>query len=201
MNDGQKRRHIRDIAHLYISGSRQREPAPRSCLVIAGENKRCFPGFHAANLAAALAVRGCDVRLHERSGLLPNAGFYLALPPARYIRWDKSESETDPGLAGVTVDCSTGAVEAFRGESPRAQVDFLHVPPLFSALPPGECLPPWGSGVRSPVIVVFVGGEGTRTGTPAGFSERFCPAAVLFLHTGESDATRCGAYKIGRAHV
>jgi hypothetical protein len=92
MNDGQKRRHIRDIAHLYISGSRDRTPAPRVTLVIVGENRACFSGFHAANLAAALSARGCSVRLSERSGLLPNAGFYLALSPSQYIRWDDAES-------------------------------------------------------------------------------------------------------------
>jgi len=188
MNDGQRRRHIRDIAHLYISGARHGEPAPRLCLVIAGQDRRCFPGFHAANLAAALAARGCEVYLHERSGLLPNAGFYFSLPPSRYIRWEDSEGETDSGLAGVTVDCSDGTVKVARGESPRARIDLFHIPPMTEKNQAMDCSAVSGEEPETPVIVVLVGGERVWDGAPAGFLERFDPDTVLVFRTGESGA-------------
>jgi hypothetical protein len=189
MNDGQRRRHVRDIAHLYISGARHREPAPRLCLVIAGADRGCFPGFHAANLAAALAVRGCEVRLHERSGLLPNAGFYFSLPPSQYIRWEDSEGETDSGLAGVTLDCSRGALRIPRGDWPRARIDLLHLPPLTEKTRAMDYFGLSGEeGPGPPVVVLLVGGETVLDGIPAGFLERFEPDTVLVFHTTESGA-------------
>lgn len=190
MNDGHKRRHIRDIAHLYISGVRQRDPAPRVCLVMAGEDRRCFPGFHAANLAAALAARGCEVRVHERSGLLPNAGFYLALPPSRYIPWEEAEGEPGrglhPGLSGVKVEFSPGSVGTAPGESPRTQVDVFHVPPLSDGKPVGE-LPSSRGGELGPlVIVVIAGGTGLPEEIPAVFWGSLVPDAILVFCTGES---------------
>jgi hypothetical protein len=188
MNDGQRKRHIRDIAHLYISGARHGEPAPHLCLVIAGEDRGCFPGFHAANLAAALALRGCEVRLHERSGLLPNAGFYLSLPPSRYIRWEDSEGEPDSGLAGVTVDCSTGAVKVARGDSPRARIDLFHLPPMTEKTRAMDYPALSGEEPKTPVIVLLVGGERVRDRVPAGFLERLEPDTVLVFHTDGSGA-------------
>lgn len=187
MNDGQKRRHIRNIAHLYLSGSRRGEPAPHFCLVIAGDNKSCFPGFHAANLAAALAARGCEVRVHDRSGLLPNAGFYLALPPSTYIRWDAPEGGAEPALAGVTFDCAIGEVDAIHGESPRAQVELFHEPPLSTAPAARRGLPSWGDGSRPLVIALIVGGEGVRPRVPARFPGQPGPDTVLLLRTEEDE--------------
>jgi len=207
MNDGQKRRHIRDIAHLYISGARRRDPAPRACLLVTGENKLAFPGFHAANLAAALAARGCEVRLHERSGLLPNAGFYLALPPTGYIPWNLADDETAIGLSGVTLDYAPRRDEEVSGETTRPQVDFFHFPPLSGVTPAGEpstherasvepaaleCAALLRAQPRPILIVVVAGAGGPRPGIPAGFLGSLVPDVVMALRTGDSGLAGCG---------
>ena len=73
-------RSIRDIAHLYITKPRDDYRA----IVVTGVDVETFPGFHVANLAAALSVLGRRVRVVERSGLLLNAARFLAMPPQVY---------------------------------------------------------------------------------------------------------------------
>jgi len=191
MNDGQKRRHIRDIAHLYISGSRDRAPAPRVTLLIVGENRACFSGFHAANLAAALSARGCSVRVSERSGLLPNAGFYLALSPSQYIRWDDAESEPVAGLAGVMIDCANGEFEPSSGESHRPRVDLVHVPPSSDDKSLETSLRLVDETAQPLAIMLIVDfdqappGTPVYQGVPACLAERLKSVATFVLHSSD----------------
>lgn len=46
---------------------------------------RALPGFHVANLAAAMAASGRRVLLHEWSGVQPSAAYFLSLPPAVFL--------------------------------------------------------------------------------------------------------------------
>ncbi len=136
MADSHKPRHIRDIAHLYISRLKTHSSAPRATLLIAGDSKRCFPGFHAANLAAAFASRGIAVRLLELSGILPNAGFYMSLAPERYIHWDGRDVEVVfSGLSGIKIGYSLGARRGLEGSAGRPRIGLVHLPP---ASPIGE---------------------------------------------------------------
>lgn len=139
MSETHKPRHIRDIAHLYISRPRYRSKAEPVALWIAGENRGCFPGFHVANLAAAMAARDWSVEVLERSGLLPNALFYMALPPREYMGWDGCEQGPTPGLGRVTITmaprehpeprASNEPME--KGDLPVGpRLEITHLPPL-----------------------------------------------------------------------
>lgn len=114
-------RSIRDIAHLYLSA---RESAPRR-VVVAGADRACFPGFHVANLAAALARARYRVRVVEQSGLVVNAARFLALPPQVYA----SLAACPPSASAID------GVEVWFDAPPEATasprtVDLVHVPPL-----------------------------------------------------------------------
>lgn len=132
MLENRKPRHIRDIAHLYISRSRQASRPAGSIVWLSGDDRKSFPGLHAANLAAALAASGCAVRLLDRSAVLPNAGYYMMLSPAQYLRWQDRGHGLALGLGGVEVDCSR---DDHRGPPPGLLTDRLalvHLPPLSS---------------------------------------------------------------------
>lgn len=131
MLENRKPRHIRDIAHLYISRPQTRTDAPAVTLCVVAEDKRCFPGFHVANIAAALSGKNCPVRLLDRSGLLPNAGYYMSISPRRYTpREEDDAAGPTPGMAGVEVDCSSGDTIALPQGSRYARVVLVHLPPL-----------------------------------------------------------------------
>lgn len=122
-----KPRHIRDIAHLYLS---RLDPPARDggrCVVVAGVDRECFPAFHVANMAAALAGRGHAVRLAELSAEPLNTGFFLSLPPAVYI---------DPPSDGVGVSAlgRVTLVHALARETSEAgRIDLVHLPPVAAA--------------------------------------------------------------------
>jgi len=123
-------RSIRDIAHLYVS--RRRQGARR--IILLGARREWFPGFHAANLAAAFALDGYAVRLVERSGLLANAGFFLALPPAVYAAPGRGEFSAVSAFGGVDVWFAPPP-PAFAGASQHESgvVELVHAPPLDAA--------------------------------------------------------------------
>lgn len=123
-------RHIRDIAHLYLS---RRQGGARAVVSVAVTSSRreCFGGLHVANLAVAFARRKLDVRLYELSGTLPNASFYLAHPPRLYLGTRAWGQDTfHPALAGVSLTFETAPPPA--GGSGRPQVHLIHLPALSS---------------------------------------------------------------------
>lgn len=130
MLENRKPRHIRDIAHLYISRPQARTEAPTVSVCVAAENKRCIPGFHVANIAAALSVKNCPVRVLDRSGLLPNVGYYMSLNPARYIRRAVEGAGLTAGMAGVEIDCCPEGPRVVPQAFRYARVELVHLPPL-----------------------------------------------------------------------
>jgi hypothetical protein len=116
MNDHRKPRHIRDIAHLYIS----RMPARinRHLVWVTAASRDCFSAYHAANLALGIARRGHVVELVEASGILPCTAYFLRLPPRVYIK-HKTQCPEEPlsALGGITVKFSVEQHEAFQDVS------------------------------------------------------------------------------------
>jgi len=169
-------RHIRDIAHLYVSRMRKPEHGRRLRLIVAGAERSCFPGFHTANLAVALAASGCAVRLAEMSGLQPNAGFFLALPPDVYIDGPAlnaggTATPVASALSGVDIafDLAGPPTEANGG---RAVVEVVHAPPA-------EFESAWRQTAASAVegfagavaVVVLDGGQGVGKRLLAGLPD------------------------------
>jgi len=131
-----KPRHIRDIAHLYLSRMRSLEtPAPRRQVIVAGLGPECFPAFHLANIAAAMSSLGQPVRVVERSGLLANTAFFLSLPPEVYIgAGSRSVPTSVSALGGVKVsfpgsESGDGREAADVLGQSRDVVDLFHFPP------------------------------------------------------------------------
>lgn len=140
MADAHKPRHIRDIAHLYISRLQEDKPTRRASVVVTGTVKECFPGYHAANLAAGLSRIGHSVRLVELSGLWPCSAHFLSLPSRIYLKIKTLRPEEEiSALAGVAIRFSIptdreeqGAhlLARSRGGSGRAgPIDVYHLPP------------------------------------------------------------------------
>lgn len=148
---GHRPRHIRDIAHLYLSRQNQ-NPAVRK-IVIFGNTRDDFPGFHAANLAVAFARAERSVRLLDLSGLVPDSAYFLALPPEIALdpQWrEKFARAPFTALAGVRLSFS---LEESDGVETGAAVDVLHAPisALFSNLP--EKVLGWMRGADAHVCV------------------------------------------------
>ena len=113
MNDHRKPRHIRDIAHLYIS----RLPAriDRHRVWVTAISRDCFSAYHAANLALGMAHRGHVVELVEASGVLPCTAYFLRLPPRVYIKHKaQCPEESLSALGGIKLKFSAETDEAIR---------------------------------------------------------------------------------------
>lgn len=192
-------RHIRDIAHLYISNSQSTSYAPSATLLTVGENRRCFSGFHAANLAAALSAKGVCVHLFERSGVLPNAGFFMSLPPRRYIPWEDDEDAPVAGVGGVTIDCSPKGFPTFEGDSRCPRVDVVHLPPTLPEKPFQEGLRDVRGFVQPVTILLILRiGKTTSGEIPECVARELGPVAacVLYLddtgpHSRDDDPSVC----------
>ncbi len=123
-------RHIRDIAHLFLSRRQASAPAVVSILVTAA-GRECFSGLHVANLAMAFATRKFTVRLYDLSGTQPNASFYLAHPPKIYLgerTW--GQEAFHPALCGVSVAVDAVPPPAQDAGDRQSQVQLIHLPPL-----------------------------------------------------------------------
>jgi len=107
MKQPDRRRHIKDIAHLYLSRLEQPKTGASLTVLVAGAHRDTHPAFHASNLAAALAKQtSARVDLVDVSGLLPNSGYYLSLAPNIYL-----SSRTIPeraGMGGVELSFAVG---------------------------------------------------------------------------------------------
>jgi hypothetical protein len=157
-------RHIRDIAHLYVSRMRKPEHGRRLRLIVAGADRSCFPGFHTANLAVALAASGCAVRLLETSGLQPNAGFFLALPPDVYLDGPAldaggARAPSASALFGVDIAFGLGGAPA-EASAGRAAVEVIHAPPAEFESAWREAAAASVEGFTGPVAVVVLDGAG-----------------------------------------
>lgn len=135
MCDARRPRQIRDIAHLYISSRQDLLPSPSAMILIAGDDRDCLPGFHVANLAAAFAGNGLRVNLFERSTLLPNAGYFMSLPPVSYLPWVEFEGRLEVEFGGVNIDCSTGTCTPTGEDRAGPRIDIIHLPPVYPTQP------------------------------------------------------------------
>ena len=124
-------RHIRDIAHLYLSRlDGPARPGERSILV-AGTTRECFPAFHVANIAVTLSTLGHRVDLVELSGHPLNAGFFLSLPAPVYVD-EAGDGSAVSALGQVTLTRSLpdrrGLGDGDRNGSGHIRV--VHLPPV-----------------------------------------------------------------------
>jgi hypothetical protein len=131
MTEPTRPRGIRDIAHLYLSRQASRaRPAPIDLWVV-GEDRRCFPGFHTANLAAALVASKVHVRVFELSRLVLNSAFYFCLPPEAYLsRPASSDRRFVPAMNGVSIVFDSVGLMGETDGSDNASVNLIHLPPL-----------------------------------------------------------------------
>jgi hypothetical protein len=97
MNETGRPRHIRDIAHVYLSRLRS-DFNQHNYLIISGETRDGFAAFHTANLVTAFAVLGArsgsrtNITVFDVSEVLPNVGFFLAMPPRAYVHRSPTEA-------------------------------------------------------------------------------------------------------------
>jgi hypothetical protein len=141
MKDSHKPRHIRDIAHLYLSRLPKKGGKRRRRVYVTAANRECFGAYHAVNLALGFARNGFAVELLEMSGVLPCAGYFLRLPPRVYIK-HKARSPEEPlsALGGISVRFAAGPEKGSENAptpglavGPRqeraATVEVVHLPP------------------------------------------------------------------------
>jgi hypothetical protein len=191
MTESRKPRHIRDIAHLYLSRLQSPPSSPRATLLVTGGGRGCFSGFHTANLAAAFAAKRLNTSLFELSGLLPNTGYFLALPPQRYIQWNADDNERAiPAMAGIKMCFSPRVQLGFGRQAGRPRMDLFHLPPVFPEQPFRSML----EGVRGRMdqhAVVLLFGTADDAGAPDFLKSALghsldCPIYCVSLDSGTS---------------
>jgi hypothetical protein len=133
---GDPPRHVRDIAHLYLSRMRRTGGGPVR-FVVAGMSADVIPGFHVANLALAAAARGIAVRIEERSGLPVNAGCFLGLDPSCWVAREDGPVAPVAAFARVTFSLSSerGSSSARDSSTESGErLEMVHVPPFDAGL-------------------------------------------------------------------
>ncbi len=111
MHQGQRPRNLSDISHLYLSTSREQEEGSSgstALILIASLERSPLRAWLSAGLAAAFGSQNASVTLLDVGRSLPNAGYYFALGPERYLRPVLDEGavvETDAG-GGVRIRCA-----------------------------------------------------------------------------------------------
>jgi hypothetical protein len=146
MDEFRKPRHIRDIAHLYLSRMPAKAGRHVKRVWVMAESRECFGAYHAANLALGFASSGHAVELVEASGVLPCAAYFLRLPPRVYLK-HKAQLPREPlsALGGVAVRFSvdphvdnqeavaSGIVVGGRSRRNGRRVEVVHLPPANEA--------------------------------------------------------------------
>lgn len=141
MDDIQKPRHIRDIAHLYISRLAAKDAAPATRVFVVAVSRECFGAYHAANLGLGFASKEYAVELVEVSGVLPCSAYFLRLPPHVYVRQKvTSPDESLSALGRVSirfsvtgkrdnVESPAAGVETGGVRRSKGRIDVYHLPP------------------------------------------------------------------------
>lgn len=135
MTEAPRPRNIRDIAHLYLS--RSVNPAETSVLniFVAASTKNSLPGFHVANIAAALATRLATVRVFELSGHLPNVAFYFARRPREYlVGFGEAIGEFSPGLNSISIAFDPIRLMSEHDRQDQTRVNVIHLPSADDAV-------------------------------------------------------------------
>lgn len=89
MHQGNRPRDLRDISHLYLSKHDEKgEGAAGSValVLLASLGGSPLRAWLAAGLASTFAAQNASVTLLDAGRSLPNAGYYFALAPDRYLR-------------------------------------------------------------------------------------------------------------------
>jgi len=185
-----KPRSIRDIAHLYIS--RSKASASSGLVCVAGEDTRCFSGFHAANLAASFSLSGSPVRVIDRSGLLPNAGYFLLAPSSESFPRAGSSLRTVMGMAGIEIQfLRAGSAE--RSHPAADRLEIIHLPPLSR---PEHFANELGGALgveKAPALFVLLGTRfGRRSSLMDLVGKAWGPDAIALLQVREAQPPAAG---------
>ncbi len=128
MHQGQRPRNLSDISHLYLSASREQgeESSGSTALVLlASLEGGPLRAWLSAGLAAAFGSQNAFVTLLDAGRSLPNAGYYFALGPDRYLRPvldAEAVVEADTG-GGVRILCARDtALLKYRGDEAAARL-------------------------------------------------------------------------------
>lgn len=154
---GDPPRHVRDIAHLYLSRMRRTGGGPVR-LVVAGMSADVIPAFHVANLALAAAARGLAVHIVDRSGLPVNAGCFLGLDPHCWVAREDGPVAPVAAFARVTFTLSRdrGSSSAQDSSTELGElVEMIHVPP-FDAGPEHAHALSGAISLAVPTVVVYL---------------------------------------------
>jgi hypothetical protein len=142
MDDSPKPRHIRNIAHLYISRVAAKQSDPPTRVFVVAVSRECFGAYHAANIALGFEQKGYEVELSEISGVLPCSAYFMRLPPRVYIGHKaKSPHEALSALGRVSIrfslsrdrstgDALSGGLEVGPRRRSAGVVEVYHLPPL-----------------------------------------------------------------------
>jgi hypothetical protein len=114
MDNTRRPRHIRDIAHLYISRSASKDGSPPKRIYITPTSRECFGGYHAANIALGFAHKGHAVQLMEISDTLPCSAYFLRLPPSVYLKQKAPGGVPSPGAPTDTFSAMGGIMVRFK---------------------------------------------------------------------------------------
>ncbi len=114
MDNTRRPRHIRDIAHLYISRSASKDGSPPRRVYITPTSRECFGGYHTANIALGFAQKGYAVQLMEISDTLPCSAYFLRLPPSVYLKQKAQGAAPSPGGPTDTFSAVGGIMVRFK---------------------------------------------------------------------------------------
>jgi hypothetical protein len=196
-------RTLRDVSHLFLSGSRPARTETRcgtACVWIAAADASVNRAHLAAGLAAALARQGIGVSLLELCGNLPTIGYYFGMESGDYLAPALDRAALVRGSWNGAVDfCFSANVSSFdrcrggwpeRAAAPRAVVAVFPYPrrnavSLLAALrdataavggtnAPGGCPP-------DAFVIAGAGGDAERLGTCAAAMRKAFPGAAGFL--------------------
>jgi hypothetical protein len=154
---GDPPRHVRDIAHLYLS--RMRRPGAGGVrLVVAGMSADVIPAFHVANLALAAGARGLSARIEDRSGLPINAGCFLGLDPSCWVAREDGPVAPVAAFARVSFTLIRERESPVMGSSPtdlRERIEVVHISP-FDAGPEHARALPLAISDAIPTVVLYL---------------------------------------------
>ncbi|GEM_PF-6530032 len=159
-----KPRHIRDIAHLYLTGLAKSKSHFNDIVMVIGEDSSCFTALQIANLATSSALGfltasiSKSINICEISGLMPETGFYFSMPAESYMSRDEGAKESSVcALLNIKIDSSPGAASARRETLREGSLDFVHLPPLSNRSALAKALAVFDTDVHDGMVLLVVG--------------------------------------------
>jgi hypothetical protein len=136
MDNTRRPRHIRDIAHLYISRSASKDGSPPKRVYITPTSRECFGGYHAANIALGFAHKGYAVQLMEISDTVPCSAYFLRLPPSVYLKQKARVAVPSQGAPTDSFSAMGGVMVRFKAP-PNVSLDIQPEPGLAAGITAG----------------------------------------------------------------